>query len=113
MKNICERIKDKKYYPQDDDILVDKNLVSKFLTLWNQLEEKVRDKTDSNNFGKGIKLLVVNKKNKLYEENMREIDNLRKFRNKVVHEIKKVSNENLEVEINSLQQLLKKLNMEK
>lgn len=113
MKNICEKIKDKKYYPQNDDILVDKNLVSKFLTLWNQLEEKVKYKTDSNNFWKGVKLLVVYRKNKLYEENMKEIGRLRKFRNKVAHKIKDVSNEELELEINNLKQLLKKLNIEK
>lgn len=113
MKNICKKIKDKKYYSQDDDISVDKNLVNKFLTLWNQLEEEVKYKTDSNNFWKGVKLLVVYRKNKLYEENMREIERLRKFRNKVVHETKDVSNEDLELEINNLKQLLKKLNIEK
>lgn len=113
MKNICKKIKDNKYYSQDDDISVDKNLVNKFLTLWNQLEEEVKYKTDSNNFWKGVKLLVVYRKNKLYEENMREIDRLRKFRNKVVHVTKDVSNEDLELKINNLKQLLKKLNIEK
>ena len=83
------------------------------MTLWNQLEEEVKYKTDSNNFWKGVKLLVVYRKNKLYEENMREIDRLRKFRNKVVHVTKDVSNEDLELKINNLKQLLKKLNIEK
>ncbi|WP_187152813.1 MULTISPECIES: FRG domain-containing protein [Fusobacterium] len=115
MKNICERIKSKKYYSLDDisnDILIDKNLVGEFLTLWNKLEEEVRYKTDINNFWKGIELLA-HRKDELYEVNIQEIDRLRKFRNKVVHVTNRVSNKNLEVEINSLKQLLKKLNMEK
>lgn len=115
MKNICERIKSKKYYSLDEisnNVSIDKNLVGEFLTLWNKLEEKVRYKTDINNFGRGIGLLI-DSKDELYEVNIREINRLRKFRNKVVHVTNKVSNKNLEVEINSLKQLLKKLNMEK
>ncbi|WP_187102951.1 FRG domain-containing protein [Fusobacterium polymorphum] len=115
MKNICERIKSKKYYSLDEisnNVLIDKNLVGEFLTLWNKLEEKVRYKTDINNFGRGIGLLI-DSKDELYEVNIREINRLRKFRNKVVHVTNKVSNKNLKVEINSLKQLLKKLNMEK
>jgi FRG domain protein len=115
MKNICERIKSKKYYSLDEisnNVSIDKNLVGEFLTLWNKLEEKVRYKTDINNFGRGIGLLI-DSKDELYEVNIREINRLRKFRNKVVHVTNKVSNKNLKVEINSLKQLLKKLNMEK
>lgn len=115
MKNICERIKSKKYYSIDEisnNVSIDKNLVGEFLTLWNKLEEKVRYKTDINNFGRGIGLLI-DSKDELYEVNIREINRLRKFRNKVVHVTNKVSNKNLKVEINSLKQLLKKLNMEK
>lgn len=115
MKNICERIKSKKYYSLDEisnNVSIDKNLVGEFLTLWNKLEEKVRYKTDINNFGRGIGLLK-DSKDELYEVNIREINRLRKFRNKVVHVTNKVSNKNLKVEINSLKQLLKKLNMEK
>ncbi|WP_455490045.1 FRG domain-containing protein [Granulicatella sp.] len=107
MKDICEKIKNERYYI-DYNKSVDNKLIGEFLTIWNRLEEEIRSKTQMNQFGKGVNMLVHNK-NKLYEKNMKDIDKLRRFRNILVHGTNEISYEQLESEIRNLRLLLKKL----
>lgn len=109
MKDLCDVIKDKKYYL--DDKAVDKNLIGEFLTLWNSLEEEVRHTTDFKSFLQGVKM-IVSRNNNLYEKNLKEIERLSKFRNEFVHRINRVSNERLYTEINNLKRLLKELRID-
>lgn len=109
MKDLCDVIKDKKYYL--DDKAVDKNLIGEFLTLWNSLEEEVRHTTDFKSFLQGVKM-IVSRNNNLYEKNLKEIERLSKFRNEFVHRINRVSNECLYTEINNLKRLLKELRID-
>lgn len=109
MKDLCDVIKDKKYYL--DDKAVDKNLIGEFLALWNILEEEVRHTTDFKSFLQGVKILV-SRNNNLYEKNLNEINRLSKFRNEFVHRTNRVSNERLYTEINNLKRLLKELRID-
>lgn len=109
MKDICNRIKEEKYYL--DDRIHDGGLISEFLTLWNILEEDVRHKTNKNNFGKGIVTLFNKKEGQLYEQNIKEIDSLRRFRNKLVHGTNKVLNRQIQNEIIKLKDILRELNI--
>ena len=108
MKDICNKIKHWKYYL--DDRTVDKNSIGEFLTLWNTLEEDVRHKTNNNNFGQGI-VTLSRKRLPQYEKNIKGIDNLRKFRNKLVHGTNKVLDKQIQNEIIKLKNILKELNI--
>lgn len=108
MKDICNRIKNEKYCL--DDRSVDGNLIGEFLTLWNILEEDVRHKTNNNNFWHGI-VTLSKKSDLLYEQNIREIDSLRRFRNKLVHGTNKVLNKQIQNEIIKLKNILRELNI--
>lgn len=108
MKDICNRIKNEKYCL--DDRSVDGNLIGEFLTLWNILEEDVRHKTNNNNFWHGI-VTLSKKSDLLYEQNIREIDSLCRFRNKLVHGTNKVLNKQIQNEIIKLKNILRELNI--
>ena len=108
MKDICNKIKNWKYYL--DDRTVDKNSIGEFLTLWNTLEEDVRHKTNNNNFGQGI-VTLSRKRLPQYEKNIKGIDNLRKFRNKLVHGTNKVLDKQIQNEIIKLKNILRELNI--
>lgn len=107
MKEICKKIKNERYYINYNKS-VDNKLIGEFLTIWNRLEEDIRFKTQMNQFGKGVNMLVHNR-NELYEKNMKDIDKLRRFRNILVHGTNEISDKQLESEIRNLQLLLKKL----
>lgn len=108
MEDICNKIKNRKYYL--DDRAVDKNSIGEFLTLWNILEEDVRHKTNNNNFGQGI-VTLSRKRLPRYEKNIGKIDNLRRFRNKLVHGTNKVLDKQIQNEIIKLKNILKELNI--
>ena len=108
MKDICNKIKNEKYYLYDSGI--NRDSIGEFLTLWNSLEEDVRHKTNNNNFWQGM-ITLTKKKGELYEKNIREVDSLRKFRNKLVHGTKKVNNEQVQKEVIKLKDVLNELNI--
>ena len=83
---------------------------AKLLTLWNTLEEDVRHKTNNNNFGQGI-VTLSRKRLPQYEKNIKGIDNLRKFRNKLVHGTNKVLDKQIQNEIIKLKNILRELNI--
>ncbi len=108
MKDICSKIESEKFYL--DNNLVDKRLIGDFLTLWNKLEKSVRDETKNNNFWSGF-LYLSKGKDKKYEKNIKDIDRLRRFRNKLIHETDKISEEEVNNELKSLREILKKLSI--
>ena len=108
MKDICNEIKNEKYYLYDSDINRDSR--SEFLTLWNSLEEDVRHKTKNNNFWQGI-VTLSQKRGLLYGNNIREIDSLCKFRNKLVPRTNEVTNKQIQKEISKLKDILNELNI--
>lgn len=107
MKDICNEIKNEKYLYDSD---INRDSRGEFLTLWNSLEEDVRHKTKNNNFWQGI-VTLSQKSWGLYEKNIREIDSLRKFRNKLVHRTNKVTNKQIQTEISKLKDILNELNI--
>lgn len=108
MKDICSKIESEKFYL--DNNLVDKKLIGDFLTLWNKLEKLVRFESKNNNFWSGL-LYLLKGKDKKYEKNMKDIDRLRRFRNKLVHGTDEISDEEINNEIKSLEEILKKLSV--
>ncbi len=108
MKDICSKIESEKFYL--DNNLVDKKLIGDYLTLWNKLEKFVRAETKNNNFWSGF-LYLSKGKDKKYEKNIKDIDRLRRFRNKLVHGTDKISDEEVNKEIKSLREILKKLSI--
>ena len=109
MKDICERLKERKYYyvgNQDNS----RNLIGTFLTLWNFLEYEIRNKTQFNDLHKGLKVLV-SEIDGLNEENRKKIDEIRRFRNKLVHNTKDVLGKDLDNKIIDLKNLLRELNI--
>lgn len=115
MKDICNSIKEEKYYLDDriKDGDLDGGLISEFLNLWNILEEDIRHKTNKSNFGKGIVTLFNKEGGQLYEQNIKEIDSLRRFRNTLVHGTNKVHNKQIQNEIIKLEDILGKLKIVK
>ncbi|WP_202898969.1 hypothetical protein [Peptoniphilus senegalensis] len=105
MKDICSKIESEKFYLYNN--LVDKKLIGDFLTLWNKLEKLVRFESKNNNFWNGL-LYLSKDKDKKYEKNIKEINRLRRFRNKLVHGTDKISDEEVNNEIKSLEEILKK-----
>ena len=109
MKDICERLKERKYYyvgNQDNS----RNLIGTFLTLWNFLEYEIRNKTQFNDLHKGLKVLI-SEIDGLNEENRKKIDEIRRFRNKLVHNTKDVLGKDLDNKIIDLKNLLRELNI--
>ncbi len=107
MKDICDRLKERKYdYIGNEDN--SGNLIGTFLTLWNSLEDEIRYKTQLNDIFKGIKVLVSGR-DELNEEYRKNIDEIRRFRNKLVHNTKAISDKDLENKIEELKKLLKDL----
>ena len=107
MKDICDRLKEKKYdYIGNENN--SGNLIGTFLTLWNSLEDEIRYKTQLNDIFKGIKVLVSGR-DELNEEDRKNIDEIRRFRNKLVHNTKAISDKDLENKIEELKKLLKDL----
>jgi FRG domain protein len=109
MKEICNKIKEQKYDLNVDG--VDEKSIGKFLTLWNKLEEDVRDKTQYNNFMQGINHIIDVEEDNLYKDNLNNITSLRQFRNILVHDSNKIRSEKLNSEIINLKNLLNTLNI--
>ena len=109
MKDICDRLKERKYdYIGNEDN--NGNLIGTFLTLWNLLEDEIRNTTQLNDLQKGLKVLV-NGRNKVNEDERQKIDEIRRFRNKLVHNTNDVSGKDLDNKIIDLKNLLRELNI--
>ena len=107
MKDICDRLKERKYdYIGNEEN--SGNLIGTFLNLWNSLEDEIRYKTQLNDFHKGLKVLVSGR-DELNKEDRKNIDEIRRFRNNLVHNTKAVSDKDLENKIEDLKKLLKDL----
>mgnify|MGYP000013177074 FL=1 len=107
MKDICDRLKERKYdYIGNEEN--SGNLIGTFLNLWNSLEDEIRYKTQLNDFHKGLKVLVSGR-DELNKEDRTNIDEIRRFRNNLVHNTKAVSDKDLENKIEDLKKLLKDL----
>ena len=109
MKDICDRLKERKYYyiGNEDN---NGNLIGTFLTLWNLLEYEIRNTTELNDLQKGLKVLVSGR-NKVNEDERQKIDEIRRFRNKLVHNTNDVSGKDLDNKIIDLKNLLRELNI--
>ncbi len=109
MKDICDRLKERKYYyiGNEDN---NGNLIGTFLTLWNLLEDEIRNTTKLNDLQKGLKVLVSGR-NKVNEDERQKIDEIRRFRNKLVHNTNDVSGKDLDNKIIDLKNLLRELNI--
>ena len=109
MKDICDRLKERKYYyiGNEDN---NGNLIGTFLTLWNLLEDEIRNTTQLNDLQKGLKVLVSGR-NKVNEDERQKIDEIRRFRNKLVHNTNDVSGKDLDNKIIDLKNLLRELNI--
>lgn len=109
MKDICDRLKERKYYyiGNEDN---NGNLIGTFLTLWNLLEDEIRNTAQLNDLQKGLKVLVSGR-NKVNEDERQKIDEIRRFRNKLVHNTNDVSGKDLDNKIIDLKNLLRELNI--
>lgn len=108
MKDICDTIKIRQYDVINSNNIASKHSIGTFLTLWNSLEDEIRYKTQLNTFHKGLKV-PVSGRDELNKEDRKNIDEIRRFRNKLVHNTKAVSDKDLENKIEELKKLLKDL----
>lgn len=101
MKEICNKIKDSKYYLSNK---ITKNtntkLLGDFLTLWSNIETYQNYKSNSIN---SIKNLILDKSS-VFDESY--LKTLRAFRNKVAHEPDSIKDDELIKNINILKTLL-------
>lgn len=97
MKEICNRIKDSKYYLSNKTTKnTNTKLLGDFLTLWSNIENNHNSKNTNNH------LLI----DKSYEHDESYLRALQAFRNKVVHKPERIKDDDLIKNINILKSLL-------